>query len=110
MDMKIAFPNSDLEEEIYISQSKGCTVLDHENKVCKLRKSLYDLKESPKQQYENFNRTVIQTSFVVNTSDSRVYSTVIDSDYVIICLDVHDMVIFGTLLMRQKNYCPLILK
>lgn len=44
MDVKTAFLNGDLEEEIYISQLEGCEVPDQENKVCKLRKSLYGLK------------------------------------------------------------------
>jgi len=48
MDVKIAFLNGELEEEIYMSQLEGCEVPGQENKVCKLRKSLYDLKQVPK--------------------------------------------------------------
>ena len=48
MDVKISFLNSDLEEEIYMSQPKGCEVSDQKNKVCKLRKPLYGLKQAPK--------------------------------------------------------------
>ena len=43
-----------------------------------------------------FDSTVLQDGFVVNISDSCVYSKVIDSDCVIICVHVHDMLIFGT--------------
>jgi len=53
MDVKIVFLNGDLEEEIYMSQPEGCKVPDQENKVCKLIKSLYCLKQTPKQCYEN---------------------------------------------------------
>ena len=45
MDVKTAFPNGDLEEEIYMSQPEGCEVPSQENKVCKLRKSLYSIKQ-----------------------------------------------------------------
>ena len=44
MDVKTAFLNGDLEEEIYMVQPKGCVVSGQENKVCKLLKSLYGLK------------------------------------------------------------------
>ncbi len=43
MDVKIAFLNGDLEEEIYMEQPKGFTQ-EGEYLVCKLQKSLYGLK------------------------------------------------------------------
>ena len=49
MDVKTAFLNGDLEEEIYMLQPEGCITLRQENKVCKLNKSLYSLKQAPKQ-------------------------------------------------------------
>ena len=48
MDMKTAFLHGDLEEEIYITQPDGFKVAGKENWVCKLNKSLYGLKQSPR--------------------------------------------------------------
>jgi len=48
IDVKIAFLNGDLEEEIYMDQQKGFIAKRQENKVCKLVKSLYELKQAPK--------------------------------------------------------------
>ena len=48
MDVKTTFLNGDLDEEIYMDQPKGFEVQGQENKVCKLRKSSYDLKQAPK--------------------------------------------------------------
>ena len=41
MDVKTAFLNGDLDEEIYMEQPKGFVVKGQEHKVCKLVKSLY---------------------------------------------------------------------
>jgi hypothetical protein len=49
MDVKIAFLNGELEEEIYMTQSDGFVVKGQEDKVCKLVKFLCDLKQAPKQ-------------------------------------------------------------
>jgi hypothetical protein len=49
MDVKIAFLNGELEEEIYMIQPGGYVVKCQEDKVCKLVKSLYGLKQAFKQ-------------------------------------------------------------
>ena len=49
MDVKTAFLNDELEEEIYMTQPEGCVAPGQEGKVCKFLKSLYGLKQAPKQ-------------------------------------------------------------
>jgi hypothetical protein len=49
MDVKTAFLNGELDEEIYIDQPDGFVAEVQEGKVCKLLKSLYGLKQAPKQ-------------------------------------------------------------
>ena len=44
MNVKITFLNGDLEEEVYMDQPKGFVSPRKENLVCKLKKSIYELK------------------------------------------------------------------
>ena len=55
MDVKVAFLNGELEEKIYIDQPDGFVANGQEGMVCKLLKSLYDLKQSPNQWHERSN-------------------------------------------------------
>ena len=48
LNVKMAFLHGDLEEDIYMIQSKGFIVQGQENLVCKLRKNLYGLKQAPR--------------------------------------------------------------
>ncbi|KAA0059671.1 Retrovirus-related Pol polyprotein from transposon TNT 1-94 [Cucumis melo var. makuwa] len=63
MDVKTAFLNGDLEEEIYMKQPKGFIVHGQESKVCKLDKSLYGLKQAPKQWHEKFDNLLVSKGF-----------------------------------------------
>ena len=49
MDVKTAFLNGELQEEIYMDQLEGYMVPREDQKVCRLVKSLYGLKQAPKQ-------------------------------------------------------------
>ena len=58
MDVKTAFLNEELDEEIYMEQPDGFVLDGRERKVCKLLKSLYGFKQAPKQWHEKFERTL----------------------------------------------------
>jgi hypothetical protein len=73
MDVKIAFLNGELDEEIYMDQPDGFVAEGQESKVCKLLKSLYGLKQAPKQWHEKFDRTLTSAGFVINDADRCVY-------------------------------------
>ena len=96
MDVKTAFLNGDLDEEVYMEQPKGFIMHGHEKKVCKLVKSLYGLKQAQKQWHEKFDSVILSHGFKHNNADKCIYSKFNDCYGVIICLYVNDMLIFGT--------------
>ena len=65
MDVKTAFLNGELEEEIYMEQPDGFIAQGQEGKVYRLIKSLYGLKQAPKQWHEKFDKTLTFIGFTV---------------------------------------------
>ncbi|GKB85455.1 retrovirus-related pol polyprotein from transposon TNT 1-94, partial [Tanacetum coccineum] len=63
MDVKTAFLNGELKEEVYVSQPKGFVDQDNPSYVYKLKKALYDLKQAPRAWYN-----MLQASLSLNNS------------------------------------------
>ena len=93
MDVETTFLNGKLDEEIYMEQPKGFFSLEQGNKVCNLVKSLYGLKETPKQWQEKFDNIMMSLGFKINECDKCVYVKEVEHGYVIVCLYVDDMLI-----------------
>ncbi|GJZ42208.1 zinc finger, CCHC-type containing protein [Tanacetum coccineum] len=74
MDVKTAFLNGELDEEVYMNQPQGFIMPGNENKVCKLIKSLYGLKQAPKQWHQKFDEVVLSNGYLLNQADKCVYS------------------------------------
>ena len=107
MDVRTAFLNGELEEEIYMDQPEGLIVQGMEHKVCRLRKSLYGLKQAPKQWNEKFDQILTSNGYMINESDKCIYSRFNELSGVIICVYVDDMLIFGTdmeVVRRTKKF------
>ncbi|PKI36255.1 hypothetical protein CRG98_043367 [Punica granatum] len=96
IDVKTAFLNGDLDEEIYMEQPEGFVTLGKEKKVCKLVKSLYGLKQAPKQWHEKFDNAMISKGFKINECDKCVYIKETENGYIILCLYLDDILIAGS--------------
>ncbi|GJS74517.1 reverse transcriptase domain-containing protein [Tanacetum coccineum] len=69
MDVKTAFLNGELDEEVDMNQPQGFIMLGNENSVCKLIKSLYGLKQAPKQWNQKFDEVVLSNGYVDLTKE-----------------------------------------
>ena len=93
MDVKSAFLNGDLHEEIYMSQPPSFIQQGNEHLVCKLKKSIYGLKQSPREWYSKINSFFISQGFDRSKNDPNLYIKHTKNDIVIIILYVDDLIL-----------------
>ena len=89
MDVKNAFLNGDLSEEVYMQLSPSLSV--ESNKVCHLRHALYGLKQAPRAWFTKFSSTISHLGYMVSHYDYA--SFLRHTDKCIILLYVDDMII-----------------
>ncbi|RYA67166.1 hypothetical protein DD595_26500, partial [Enterobacter cloacae complex sp. 4DZ3-17B2] len=70
LDIKTAFLNGDLQEEVYVIQPSGFVVKGQEQKVCRLRKALDGLKQAPRAWYEKIHTYLIGQGFQNSPTES----------------------------------------
>jgi hypothetical protein len=95
MDVKRTFLHGDLEEEIYMKQPEGFVVKGKKELVCKLKKSLYGLKQSPRMWYQKFDTYILGLGFVRSRADHCIYSKQVGNHFVYVVLYVDDMLLVG---------------
>ena len=86
MDVKTAFLNGDLHEEVYMDQPEGFQDKGKEHMVYKLKKSIYDLKQTSKQWYLKFHEILITFGFKENLVDQCICLKINGSKICIIVL------------------------
>ena len=96
LDVKTTFLHGDLDEEIFIEQPEGFKVKGKENMVCKLKKSIYGLKQVSRQWYKKFNLFMMSQEYKRIFADPYVYVRRFPDDkFIILLLYVDDMLIVG---------------
>ncbi|GAU23292.1 hypothetical protein TSUD_237460 [Trifolium subterraneum] len=97
MDVKSAFLNGSLEEEVYVSQPPGFEVDAQKDKVYKLQKALYGLKQAPRAWNKRIDTFLHKEGFVKCSVEFGVYMKGNDvSDAILIYLYVDDLLITGS--------------
>jgi hypothetical protein len=73
IDVKTVFLNSDLQENVYMAQLEGFIVEGKENMGCKLKKSIYGLKQASIRWYLKFDEAIKKFGFIENQVDNCIY-------------------------------------
>lgn len=93
LDVKSAFLNGVLQEEVYVDQPEGLEVDGAEDKVYRLKKALYGLKQAPRAWYEEINAHMHKCGFSRSPSKATLYiKTKCEYKSIIVSIYVDDIV------------------
>jgi hypothetical protein len=101
MDVKSAFLNGPIKEEVYVEQPPGFEDSEYPNHVYKLSKALYGLKQALRAWYECLRDFLISNDFKVGKADPTLFTKTIAND-LFVCKIYVDDIIFGS---TNKSTC-----
>ena len=96
MDVKTTFLNGDLEEDIYMEQPSGFVQRGQEHLVCKLRKSLYGLKQASRAWYQKIDATLLDLNFERSIADHSLYFAQDGPHVMLVLVYVDDLIILSS--------------
>jgi hypothetical protein len=100
--VKTAFPNGDLEEELYMTQPPGF-VVGPENLVCKLNKSFYGLKQAPRAWCDKRNEIMEKLGFKPALADTCTYIKVTKNGKILVFFYVDDVLVAARILHMAEQ-------
>jgi hypothetical protein len=101
MDVKSAFLNEPIKEEVYVEQPPDFEDSEYPNHVYKLSKALYGLKQAPRAWYECLRDFLITNGFKIGKADPTLFTKTIAKD-LFVCQIYVDNIIFGS---TNKSTC-----
>lgn len=96
MDVKSAFLNGDLKEEVYVHQPPGFVIPGKENKVLRLRKALYGLRQAPRAWNDKLDSTLKKMGFQQSPHEASVYRRGKGGNALLVGVYIDDLVITGS--------------
>jgi hypothetical protein len=96
MDVKLAFLNGDLKEEVYVHQPLGFAIPDKEGKVLCLRKTLYGLRQTPRAWNAKLDSTLRRMGFEQSLHKAVVYRQGNGGNILLVGVYIDDLMITGT--------------
>ena len=96
LDIKNAFLHGDLQEEVYMEQPPGFVAQGECQKVCRLRKAIYGLKQSPRAWFDKFTEAVLQIGLSRSVTDHSLFFSNSSAGLVIVVVYVDDIIITGS--------------
>uniref|UniRef100_A0ACD5TXY1 Uncharacterized protein n=1 Tax=Avena sativa TaxID=4498 RepID=A0ACD5TXY1_AVESA len=96
MDVKSAFLNGDLAEEVYVRQPPGFVDDDNEHMVLKLRKALYGLRQAPRAWNSKLDSSLVELGFERSPLEHAVYRRAKEGALLLVGVYVDDLIITGS--------------
>nr|GEU75624.1 retrovirus-related Pol polyprotein from transposon TNT 1-94 [Tanacetum cinerariifolium] len=96
MDVKTAFLNGELKEEVYVSQPKGFVDQDNPSHVYKLKKALYGLKQAPRAWYDILSSFLISQHFSKGSLDPTLFTWKAGNELLLVQIYVDDIIFAST--------------
>ncbi|WVZ70812.1 LOW QUALITY PROTEIN: hypothetical protein U9M48_019449 [Paspalum notatum var. saurae] len=96
MDVKSAFPNGFIEEEVYVRQPPGFESARFPDRVYKLRKALYGPKQAPRAWYARLKSFLLKSGFVMGSVDKTLFLLSRGGDTTIVRIYVDDIIFGGS--------------
>jgi hypothetical protein len=94
MDVKTAFLNGVVEEEVYVEQPEGFEVGSKDTHVCRLRRALYGLKRAPRAWYSRIDNYLRGMGFQQSEADPNLYFLAGEKPFILV-LYVDDLFLTG---------------
>ncbi|KAK2382366.1 putative mitochondrial protein [Trifolium repens] len=107
MDVKSAFLNGVISEEVYVKQPPGFEDLKNPDYVYKLKKSLYGLKQAPRAWYDRLSNFLLENGFQKGQVDNTLFRKTPKKDILIIQIYVDDIIFGSTNASLCKNFSKL---
>jgi hypothetical protein len=95
MDVKTTFLNGNIEEEIYIEKYHGFEVHGRDSHVCRLKKSLYGLKQEPRAWHSRIEGYLQSMGFTKSEGDHKLYFILLGEALIILVLYVDYLFLTG---------------
>ncbi|GJS57487.1 retrovirus-related pol polyprotein from transposon TNT 1-94 [Tanacetum coccineum] len=96
MDVKTAFLNGELKEEVYVSQPEGFVDPDHPTHVYRLKKALYGLKQAPRAWYDTLSRFLLDNKFSKGAVDPTLFTRKTGKHILLVQIYVDDIIFAST--------------
>ncbi|WVZ83063.1 hypothetical protein U9M48_030245 [Paspalum notatum var. saurae] len=96
MDVKLAFLNGFIEEEVYVRQPPNFESAKFSDRMYKLRKTLYGLKQAPRAWYARLKSFMLKSRFVMGSVDKILFLLSRDGDTLIVQIYVNDIIFGGS--------------
>jgi hypothetical protein len=96
LDVKSAFLNGELQEEVYVCQPPGFEERGQESKVLKLQKALYGLRQAPRAWNTKLHKTLTELGFEQCPQEHAVYKRNSEKESLLVGVYVDDLIVTGT--------------